>query len=87
MLSTIVSPNPFCAATASCAVGYGWKGGTSMATPHVSAAVGLMRDANANINANAVASILKDTAESLGDRQVFGQGMLNVPAAVAASMP
>ncbi|WP_298829774.1 S8 family serine peptidase [uncultured Piscinibacter sp.] len=87
VLSTIVSPNPFCAATASCAVGYGWKGGTSMATPHVSAAAGLMFDVNPSLNANAVASILKDTAESLGDRQVFGQGMLNVPAAVAASMP
>jgi subtilisin family serine protease len=87
VLSTIVAPNPACAATASCPVGYGWKAGTSMATPHVSGAVGLMRDANPGLKANAISSILKRTAESLGDRQVFGHGMLNVPAAIAASMP
>lgn len=86
VLSTVVAASPACATTHSCPVGYGWKGGTSMATPHVSAAAGLMRDANPGLKANAVASILKENAEQLGDRQVFGHGMLNVPAAIAASM-
>jgi len=86
VLSTSVVPDSACAATASCPVTYSWKAGTSMATPHVSAAVGLMRDINPRLNANAVASVLKETAEPLGDRQVFGHGMLDVPAALAASM-
>jgi len=87
VLSTIVAPGAACAATQSCPVGYGWKGGTSMATPHVSAAVGLMRDANPTLKAQQVPAMLKRTAEPLGDRQVFGHGMLDVPAAIDAAMP
>ena len=76
ILSTIVAADPGCAATASCPVGYGWKGGTSMATPHVSGVAALVKDANPGMNPNAVESKLKDTAENIGSRQEFGQGMV-----------
>jgi subtilisin family serine protease len=86
VLSTIVAPNPACAMTASCPVGYGWKGGTSMATPHVSATAGLIRDVNPGLSPNQVTSILKRTAEPLGSQQLFGAGMVDAFAATQAAM-
>jgi subtilisin family serine protease len=62
--------------------GYAWGGGTSQATPHVAAAAGLMLDANPRLNPYQVAAILKRTADPLGNRQVFGAGMLDVLEAV-----
>ena len=76
VLSSIVAPDPVCAATASCPTGYGWKGGTSMATPHVSAVVGLVRDANPGLKPNQVESVVKRTAENIGSQQEFGHGMV-----------
>lgn len=76
VLSTVVTEDPVCAATASCPVGYGWKGGTSMATPHVSAVAGLVRDANPGLSPNQVESTVKRTAENIGSRQEFGHGMV-----------
>ncbi len=81
ILSTIVAPNPACAATASCPVGYGWKGGTSMAAPHVSGGAGLVRDENPRLSPQQVTAILKQTAENIGQPQYFGAGMLDVLAA------
>jgi subtilisin family serine protease len=80
--SDYVAANPACAATASCQVGYLWAGGTSMAAPHVAGAAGLLRDLNPNLKARQVTAILKRTAENLGDRQMYGHGMLDVAAAV-----
>lgn len=82
ILSTIVDADPACAETASCDVWYGWKGGTSMATPHVSGAAGVLKDANPKLSPHQVTTILKQTAESLGDRQQFGHGMVDVYGAV-----
>ncbi|MCA8889969.1 MAG: S8 family serine peptidase [Parvularculaceae bacterium] len=76
ILSSIVGPNPTCAATASCPVGYGWKAGTSMATPHVSAVAGLVADANPGMSGNQIKGVLKSTAENIGSNQYFGQGMV-----------
>jgi subtilisin family serine protease len=81
--STYVAPNSYCAASASCSVGHAWSGGTSMATPHVSGAAGLLRDLDPDLKPRQVTAILKRTAENLGDRQMYGHGMLDVAAAVS----
>jgi lantibiotic leader peptide-processing serine protease len=81
VLSAFVAPNPACAATESCPIGWAWAGGTSMAAPHVSGVAGLMRDQNPNLSPNQMEAILKQTAERLGDRQQFGHGMVNAHAA------
>ena len=76
ILSSTVAADPGCAATFSCAPGYGWKGGTSMATPHVSGVATLIRASEPGLSPNQVRARLKQTAENLGDRQAFGQGMV-----------
>jgi lantibiotic leader peptide-processing serine protease len=81
ILSAFVNPNPACAATESCPVGWAFAGGTSMAAPHVSGTAGLVRDANPGLRPNQVEAILKQTAENLGDRQQFGHGMIDAFAA------
>jgi serine protease len=65
---------------------YGTKAGTSMATPHVSAAAGLLRAA-ASCTASQVKSRLKGTATDLGavgSDSTFGAGLVN-PLAAGAS--
>lgn len=81
VLSSFVDPNPACAATQSCPVGWAFAAGTSMAAPHVAGSAGLVRDNNPRLSPNQVEAILKQTAESLGDRQQFGHGMVNAFAA------
>jgi len=80
--SDYVEANPTCAATADCPVGYAWAGGTSMAAPHVAGTAGLVKDNSPDLTPRQIASILKRTAENLGDRQLFGHGMLDVEEAV-----
>lgn len=82
VLSSIVAPAPGCGSTASCPIGYGWKGGTSMASPHAAGVVGLIRDEKPSLSAAKAAKELKRTAERLGDRQTFGHGMVDARAAV-----
>jgi subtilisin family serine protease len=82
VLSTIVFENPACAATSNCPTGYGWKGGTSMATPHVAAVAGLILDENPDLSPKQVQSIIKRTAEKIGSRQEFGHGMVDARAAI-----
>ncbi len=83
VLSSFVFTNPACAATASCPVGYAFAIGTSMASPHVSGAAGLVHDLDPGLVAQQIFAILKQTADSLGDRQVFGHGILDVAEAVS----
>ena len=45
-------------------------------------AAGLLKDLHPRLNPRQVTSILKETAEDLGDRQQFGHGMLDVYGAV-----
>ena len=73
---------PDCVENASCTVGWLFAAGTSMAAPHVSGVAGLVRDEHPRLNANQVATRLTRTAESLGDRQLFGHGMVNAFEAV-----
>lgn len=82
VLSSIVAPNPTCAQTASCAVGYGWKAGTSMAAPHVAGVAGLIRDQNPSLSAREAAVTIKRTAEQVGSRQEFGHGIVDARAAI-----
>lgn len=86
ILSTIVEPNPTCAATRSCPVTYGWKTGTSMAAPHVSGAVGMIKDANPSLTPQQVQNIMKKSAHDIGSRQLYGHGMLDVPIAIAEAL-
>lgn len=81
VLSAFVAPNPACAATQSCPVGWAFAGGTSQAAPHVSGVAGLVRDQNPTLSPNQVKAILMQTAERLGDRQQFGHGMVDAFAA------
>ena len=73
---------PECVVTASCAWTWTWAAGTSMAAPHVAGVAGLVRDEFPHLNANQVANRLTRTAEDLGDRQLFGHGMVDAHAAV-----
>lgn len=76
ILSTYVVPDPTCAATQSCPLGYAWSAGTSMATPHVSGVAALIYDANPGIKPSQVKAKLKQSAENIGSRQEFGHGMV-----------
>jgi subtilisin family serine protease len=64
--------------------GYGTKVGTSMATPHVSAAAALLRAANGACTAAQVRTRLRNTAADLGpsgEDSTFGTGIVNPVAA------
>ncbi|MCB2113181.1 MAG: S8 family serine peptidase [Parvularculaceae bacterium] len=76
ILSTTVAADPACAATFSCAPGWGWKGGTSMATPHVSGVAALVKAKNPGMKPNALRALLTRSAENIGSRQEFGHGMV-----------
>jgi|FLYN01.1.fsa_nt_gi subtilisin family serine protease len=82
VLSSFVTVSPACAATASCPPGYAFAAGTSMASPHVAGVAGLMKDVNPGLNPQQVEARLQQTAQSLGDRQQFGHGMVDALAAV-----
>ena len=82
VLSDYVFAAPDCAATASCDYAYAWALGTSMATPHVAGVAGLLLDHDPGLTPRQVKAILKQTAESLGDRQEFGHGMVDALAAL-----
>lgn len=62
--------------------------GTSMATPHVSGVVALMKAANKNLTPAQVKSILRSTAQALGpnDQNQYGSGLVNAEAAVNAAL-
>lgn len=87
VFSTYVYLNPGCAATASCPVGYAWAAGTSMASPHVAGVAGLVKDVAPYLTPYQVESVLVRTAEKLGDRQIFGHGMVDALAAVQEVLP
>ncbi|MCH8854149.1 MAG: S8 family serine peptidase, partial [Planctomycetes bacterium] len=69
--------------------GYRSLSGTSMATPHVSGAIGLMIEANPNISPEEMKDILMDTALDLGAEgkdNAYGAGRVNAYEAVLAAM-
>ena len=64
---------------------YGFKGGTSMAAPHVSGALGLVMQRLGYLDGGQVTDILKTTATDLGDKGVdakFGWGLINLEKAM-----
>jgi lantibiotic leader peptide-processing serine protease len=77
VLSAFVDASPECAASESCPVDYTFAAGTSMAAPHVSGVAGLVLDDRPDLRPQQVQSLLTRSAESLGDRQQFGHGMVS----------
>ncbi|MBD3337019.1 MAG: S8 family serine peptidase [Candidatus Eisenbacteria bacterium] len=64
---------------------YGTKTGTSMACPHVSAAVAILRQADPDLSSNELKQILMDTARDQGDAgedNDYGWGVIDIAAAV-----
>lgn len=84
VLSTTATLDPACSASFSCPTGYGWKAGTSMASPHVAGAAALVAAAKPGIKASQIKSTLKRTADNVSGRQEFGHGVVNAAAAVGA---
>lgn len=82
LLLTAATINPACAATHTCPTGYARGTGTSFAAPAVAGAAALVRDVNPNLTPRQVKAILQQTAQPIGDRLLFGHGMLDVAAAV-----
>src|SRR5690606_28828503 len=67
--------------------GYGVMSGTSMAAPHVSGAVALLREVDPNLTADQVKQLLFDTADDLGtpgEDNTFGAGRINLESAYNA---
>jgi subtilisin family serine protease len=79
---TSFEADPDCIAKASCQADYAWFTGTSMAAPHVSAVAGLIIDRFPYYNNLFISTILKTSAERLGDHPHFGSGMVNAYRAV-----
>jgi subtilisin family serine protease len=79
---TTVDPDPDCIAKASCQTDYFWSVGTSVAAAHVSAVAGLIVDRFPYFNNLFVSTILKTSAERLGNHPHFGSGMVNAYRAV-----
>lgn len=77
VLSAAVWLDPRCAKTASCRYFYTLTYGTSYSAPHVSAVAGLILDMHPNLSPSKVTTILKGTADRLGETQQFGSGMVN----------
>lgn len=57
--------------------------GTSMATPHVSGVVALVRAANRSLTPAQVRQVLEQTAVSMNNRDEYGAGVVDAEAAVA----
>lgn len=65
--------------------GYTSKSGTSMASPHVTGAIGLMLQANPNLTDKDIERILEETSKDLGEAgkdNKFGFGRINIYEAV-----
>ena len=76
------SDDPACIAKASCQTDYTWFDGTSLAAPHVAAVAGLIIDRFPYFNNLFVTTILKESAERLGNHPHFGSGMVDAWKAV-----
>ncbi len=69
--------------------GYTTMSGTSMACPHVSGVVALIRQANPNLTTEQVKQIIYDTAADLGDPgedNTYGNGVVDAYAAVQLAL-
>jgi serine protease len=66
--------------------GYGYKQGTSMATPHVAGVLALLKSKDPNLNFSRALSILKRTARPLTATQCTGTGTAKVPSDCGAGL-
>ncbi|TYQ15436.1 UNVERIFIED_CONTAM: Subtilisin-like serine proteases [Acetivibrio alkalicellulosi] len=64
---------------------YASYSGTSMAAPHVSGVIGLMRSVNRDISVEDIISILTNTAQNAGSSNYYGHGIVDAHAAVLAA--
>ncbi len=65
--------------------GFSTSSGTSMATPHVSGALALLKSYNQSLTNDELRSIIRDTAEDLGvagNDGIYGYGLINVTKAM-----
>ncbi len=96
ILSTVVqglpssSPNPSQAVPyigPDANLGYAFKNGTSMATPHVSGVIAVLMEAYPNYSARDIIRLMFATADDLGDRgvdRIYGHGLVRLDKALAA---
>ncbi len=54
------------------------KSGTSMASPHISGAIALIRSINSKFSSKEAVNILKDSSENLGNSAYYGAGIPNL---------
>lgn len=73
---------PGCAAQRTCAIGYVYTAGTSMAAPHAAGAAGLIRDAKPCLSAKKVRKLLVKNAIPVAPSSENGAGVVNVAAAL-----
>ncbi len=69
--------------------GYTTMSGTSMASPHVTGSVAILRQVNPNLDPDAIKEILMSTATELGtpgEDNVYGMGNINLLLAVQVAM-
>ncbi|NNU59400.1 autotransporter outer membrane beta-barrel domain-containing protein [Ochrobactrum soli] len=66
--------------------GYSYMQGTSMATPHVAGAAAVVRQAFPYMNARQTIETLLTTATNIGPTEIYGQGLLNLGAAINGPM-
>lgn len=66
--------------------GYSYMQGTSMATPHVAGAAAVVRQAFPYMNARQTIETLLTTATHIGPTEIYGQGLLNLGAAINGPM-
>jgi serine protease len=66
--------------------GYGYKQGTSMATPHVAGVLALLKSKDPNLNFSRALSILKRTARPLTATQCTGSGTAKLPSDCGAGL-
>ncbi|MEZ5919923.1 MAG: S8 family serine peptidase [Parvularculaceae bacterium] len=64
---------------------YWYISGTSFSAPHVAGVAALVRAQNPNLNEQQVRKVITDTAESFGNQNLFGAGMVRADNAVNAA--
>jgi subtilisin family serine protease len=70
--------------------GYAYWTGTSFASPHIAATIGLMLQANANLSYNQILSIMENSSIDLGDPDydfIFGYGRIDALSAIDSLIP
>jgi subtilisin family serine protease len=81
---------PGCSVWSTVPGGYGWKSGTSMATPHVAGLAALIFSLDPSLSAAEVRALIEKNADDLGDSgpdKMFGRGRINALKSLAMVGP